>query len=63
MSTPGPLDYELIDFGRGRRLERFGRFVLDRPDAAATGPQAMTEGWAAADGRFERDRGRVECGS
>ena len=25
------LDYQLLDFGRGRRLERFGEFVLDRP--------------------------------
>jgi 23S rRNA (cytosine1962-C5)-methyltransferase len=23
--------YQLLDFGRGRRLERFGEFVLDRP--------------------------------
>jgi 23S rRNA (cytosine1962-C5)-methyltransferase len=25
------MDYQLLDFGRGRRLERFGEFVLDRP--------------------------------
>ena len=30
-----PLDYELIDFGRGRKLERFGRAVTDRPSVAA----------------------------
>ena len=24
-------DYELLDFGEGRKLERFGEWVLDRP--------------------------------
>lgn len=28
-------DYELLDFGNGRRLERFGSFILDRPCPAA----------------------------
>lgn len=26
------IDYELIDSGQGRRLERFGKYTLDRPD-------------------------------
>ncbi len=26
------IDYELLDSGDGRRLERFGDYVLDRPD-------------------------------
>jgi 23S rRNA (cytosine1962-C5)-methyltransferase len=25
------MDYQLLDFGRGRRLERFGEYLLDRP--------------------------------
>ena len=25
-------DYALIDFGNGRKLERFGPWVVDRPD-------------------------------
>jgi 23S rRNA (cytosine1962-C5)-methyltransferase len=25
------MNYQLLDFGRGRRLERFGEFILDRP--------------------------------
>ncbi|MGF1613014.1 MAG: hypothetical protein ACFCVA_03630 [Gammaproteobacteria bacterium] len=30
-------DYELLDFGRGRRLERFAAYVLERPDLRASG--------------------------
>lgn len=30
-------DYELIDFGNGRKLERFGAVVLDRPEIQAAG--------------------------
>jgi len=29
-------DYELIDYGFGRKLERFGDFVLDRPEVLAS---------------------------
>ena len=29
--------YELIDFGEGRRLERFGAYLLDRPAAGTEG--------------------------
>jgi nitric oxide reductase NorD protein len=36
--TETPLDdYELIDFGRGRKLERFGPFIVKRPDPHAQG--------------------------
>src|SRR5690554_4539497 len=30
------LDYELIDFGAGRKLERFGEIILNRPEILAT---------------------------
>lgn len=34
--TPAPwMDYELIDVGEGEKLERFGAYVLRRPDANA----------------------------
>jgi 23S rRNA (cytosine1962-C5)-methyltransferase len=50
--------YQLLDFGDGRRLERFGELVLDRPCPAAEGiQQADPASWAAADARFE---GRAE---
>lgn len=29
------LDYELLDFGGGRKLERFGKIILDRPEVLA----------------------------
>jgi 23S rRNA (cytosine1962-C5)-methyltransferase len=34
--TPGPADYALLDSGEGRKLERFGTVVVDRPE-----PQAL----------------------
>jgi 23S rRNA (cytosine1962-C5)-methyltransferase len=47
--------YQLLDFGAGRRLERFGEVLLDRPcPAAELLPQAAPELWAAADARFQR---------
>ena len=47
--------YQLLDFGEGRRLERFGPLVIDRPCPAAESLRpAATEIWPAADARFER---------
>jgi 23S rRNA (cytosine1962-C5)-methyltransferase len=50
-------DYQLLDVGAGRRLERFGEHVVDRPHPAAEGPRRWPERWAEADLRFERDGG------
>ncbi|MBC7353329.1 MAG: class I SAM-dependent methyltransferase [Thermogutta sp.] len=52
-------DYELLDFGGGRRLERFGAWILDRPSPAAEGPVARPQLWRMAHSRFERARGNV----
>jgi 23S rRNA (cytosine1962-C5)-methyltransferase len=42
-------DYQLIDFGRGRKLERFDGRLLDRPCPAADGiPQATPKSWSKA---------------
>jgi 23S rRNA (cytosine1962-C5)-methyltransferase len=47
-------DYQLLDFGGGRRLERFGQIVLDRPCPAAEAFQAANSDlWKQADARFE----------
>lgn len=35
IETPGFGDYALVDSGDGRKLERFGKIVLDRPEAQA----------------------------
>jgi 23S rRNA (cytosine1962-C5)-methyltransferase len=48
-------DYELLDSGRGQKLERFGRFVLSRPDPQALWKKNLSgEEWAKADGVFSR---------
>lgn len=49
------MDYQLIDTGEGEKLERFGAYVLRRPD-----PQALWERresavlWETCDARYER---------
>jgi 23S rRNA (cytosine1962-C5)-methyltransferase len=49
-------DYELLDFGAGRKLERFASLVLDRPSPAASGvQQARQQLWSTGDARFELD--------
>jgi 23S rRNA (cytosine1962-C5)-methyltransferase len=59
-----PDEYELLDFGAGRKLERFGPWTLDRPSPAAEGVDPrQPQLWTSADVRFERtsaDRGRWE---
>ena len=51
-------EYDLLDAGDGRRLERFGRRVVDRPAASAfLPPRLPTADWAGADLRFDRERG------
>lgn len=65
----GWADYALLDSGDGRKLERFGRLVLDRPDSQAIWrPSLPAARWAAVDARFlagreEEGSGRWETGS
>ena len=50
-------DYELLDFGDGRKLERFGAWVLDRPCPTAVGVErAKPQAWGKAAARFDGDR-------
>ncbi len=53
-STTADRGYELLDVGDGRRLERFGPVVVDRPAPGADGPRFDPGAWSAADARFER---------
>jgi 23S rRNA (cytosine1962-C5)-methyltransferase len=57
-----PEMYQLLDFGQGRRLERFGSILLDRPcPGCERQPQGNPAAWEAAHARFERttpDAGR-----
>ncbi|VAW78481.1 Nitric oxide reductase activation protein NorD [hydrothermal vent metagenome] len=39
-------DYELLDFGHGRKLERWGRYIVETRDSLAAGVPA-TKGWQA----------------
>lgn len=49
-------DYELLDSGEGRKLERFGSFVIARPCAQAVWKQALSEkDWERADAIFTRE--------
>lgn len=50
--------YELIDSGDGRKLERFGQYVLARPCSQALWrPQLDARAWARADATFDREDG------
>jgi len=51
--TPKWDDYELMDTGDARKLERFGSFTLIRPEPQATWARALPEDrWNAAHGEF-----------
>ncbi len=56
-------DYALLDSGGGRKLERYGRFTVVRPEPQCFWPQRLgEEAWAAANAVFdpadEEDDGR-----
>ena len=56
-------DYELLDSGNQQRLERFGRFLLARPDPHALWePRLSKKRWYKADARFEQKKGQAEQG-
>lgn len=52
-------DYELLDFGNGRKLERFGTLVTNRPQPSATNQPALpkTE-WQKAHIHFKEEKGQ-----
>lgn len=48
------IDYELVDSGGGRRLERFGRYLLDRPDPEVLWQKNLSGvEWQKADAKFD----------
>lgn len=57
-------DYELIDAGRQYKLERFGNFVLSRPEPQAVWAPSLSEDvWQKkAHAHFERDKNNPEKG-
>ena len=54
--TVGPRDeYELLDSGDGEKLERYGQFVLSRPDPQALWRRSLSaEDWKNVDAYFYR---------
>jgi 23S rRNA (cytosine1962-C5)-methyltransferase len=59
LSTSGWLDYELLDSGDNRKLERFGAHVLIRPETQAIWKPLHPELWGQAVATFEfnKDKG------
>lgn len=56
--TPDWPDYELLDSGAGKKLERFGEFTLVRPEPQAKWvPMLPVPRWEAAEGEFARAGG------
>jgi 23S rRNA (cytosine1962-C5)-methyltransferase len=53
-ATPG---HELLDAGDGRRLERFGTVILDRPAPGASSARRDPAAWSTATARFDRPAG------
>ncbi|MEM6473943.1 MAG: SAM-dependent methyltransferase, partial [Planctomycetota bacterium] len=48
------MDYQLIDFGESRKLERFGDWIIDRPSpAASTYRRKRESAWNEAHARFD----------
>jgi 23S rRNA (cytosine1962-C5)-methyltransferase len=59
-----PDQYALLDFGAGRRLERFGAHLLDRLAPAVQGqPRRRPGNWSDADFRFELDPDQQKRGN
>lgn len=50
-------EYELLDSGNGRKLERFGAVVLARPCAQAVWPPQRPAAWNRATAAFDREDG------
>jgi 23S rRNA (cytosine1962-C5)-methyltransferase len=54
LATPGFEDYALLDSGDGRKLERFGRFTVERPESQALWQPRLEPGrWLRADAAFK----------
>lgn len=53
LSTKGWQDYELIDSGNGKRLERFGKYIISKPDPQAIWKPFLSQAnWQKADATY-----------
>ncbi len=55
LSTTGWEDYELLDSGDSRRLERYGQYLLNRPDPQAIWKPNNQSLWSNADAVFDNN--------
>ncbi|MDO8570336.1 MAG: class I SAM-dependent methyltransferase [Candidatus Daviesbacteria bacterium] len=61
LTTPNWADYELLDTGDGFRLERFGKYILKRPDPQILWkPKLPKSDWEKASAIFENDKWKVK---
>jgi 23S rRNA (cytosine1962-C5)-methyltransferase len=59
--TPDWDEYELLDSGNGRKLERFGKYILDRIETQAIWNKSLPQSeWEKADAEFRRTSERGE---
>ena len=58
LSTSGWPDYELLDSGDNKKLERFGLFILIRPETQAIWRPLHPELWKTAKAEFRFDGGK-----
>jgi 23S rRNA (cytosine1962-C5)-methyltransferase len=58
LATSGWPDYELLDSGENKKLERFGPFVLIRPETQAIWRPLHPELWKTAKAEFRFDGGK-----
>lgn len=59
LTTKPQKDYELLDSGDGEKLERYGSYVLRRPDPQALWHKKLSKSdWEKADGEFIRKEGK-----
>lgn len=50
-------DYELIDFGNGRKLERFGELITDRPEPSAVSKPSLSKSeWDSTEFHFKEEK-------
>lgn len=60
--TDGFPDYALIDSGEGRKLERLGRIVIDRPEPQAMWQRRAPDRWRDANAVFSASKDDEEKG-
>jgi 23S rRNA (cytosine1962-C5)-methyltransferase len=56
LSTKGWDDYELLDSGDSKRLERFGEYIISKPDPQAIWKSSLSQSeWQKADAFYQND--------